>query len=85
VLVLGELLKLVLIERLFRVSRDKLMSIDAFAWGYHKFRRAQNWLESLEAWQLMRRWSLVARYAIRSYALKTKTPQKRQRISWQSR
>jgi len=32
VLVAGELLKLLLIERLFNVSRDKLMAIPAFAW-----------------------------------------------------
>jgi hypothetical protein len=85
VLVLGEILKLVLIERLFRVSRDKLLSIPAFAWCYDKFRRAQDWVESLEAWQLARRWSLVARYAVRGYVLKTRTPQKQRRLSWQSR
>jgi hypothetical protein len=36
VLGVAELLKLVLIERLFGISRDKLMSIPAFAWGYGK-------------------------------------------------
>src|SRR6202165_2229714 len=85
VLVVGEILKLVLIERLFRVSRDKLMSIPAFAWCYDKFRRAQDWVESLEAWQLARRLSLIARHAVRTYVLQMKTSQKQARLSWQSR
>ena len=55
VLGVAELLKLVLIERLFRISRDKLMSIPAFAWGYGKYEQARNWVESLSAWQLARR------------------------------
>ncbi|WP_271606058.1 hypothetical protein [Bradyrhizobium sp. CCBAU 11434] len=37
VLIVGELLKLLLIERLFSASRDKLMSIPAFAWCYDRF------------------------------------------------
>jgi hypothetical protein len=32
-LITGELLKLVLVERLFSLTRDKLMKIPAFAWG----------------------------------------------------
>ena len=84
VFVFGEILKLVLIERLFRVSRDKLMSIPVFAWGYDKFRRAQNWVESLEAWQLTRRWGLIAKHAARSYVLEMKLSRK-QRLSWQER
>jgi hypothetical protein len=35
-LIVGEILKLVLVERLF-VGRDKLMSIPAFAWIYWKY------------------------------------------------
>src|SRR4051812_42357308 len=51
VLGVAELLKLVLVERLFRLSRDKLMSIRAFAWGYGKVEQARDWLESMKAWQ----------------------------------
>jgi hypothetical protein len=83
VLGVAELLKLVLIERLFRISRDKLMSIPAFAWCYGKFQQAKNWIESLDAWQLMRRFSLMARHAVRSYFLEIKMSRKRQRLSWQ--
>jgi hypothetical protein len=67
---IGEILKLVLVERLFTVSRNKLMSIPAFAWAYTKYRVAMDAVTSTEAWQLVRRWNLVAKYLIRSHALK---------------
>lgn len=81
----GEVLKLVVVERLFRVGRDKLMSIRAFAWCYDKFCRARQWIESLPAWQLMRRLSLVARSAIRRWVLEMKTLRKQHRLSWKPR
>src|SRR6201747_152608 len=72
VLVVGEILKLVLVERLFCISRDKLMSIPAFAWCYGKYRLAKDWLQSTEAWQMVRRWSRVARFAIRNHLTELK-------------
>ena len=66
VLVVGEILKLVLIERLFSLNRDKLLSIPAFAWAYGKYRLVMERLESMEAWQMVRRWSRIARFSIRS-------------------
>jgi hypothetical protein len=65
VLVVGEILKLVLVERLFSLNRDKLLSIPAFAWAYAKYRLVMDRLESMEAWQMVRRWSRIARFAIR--------------------
>ena len=65
VLVVGEILKLVLVERLFSLNRDKLLSIPVFAWGYGKYRLVMDRLESMEAWQMVRRWSRIARFAIR--------------------
>ena len=65
VLVVGEILKLVLVERLFSLNRDKLLSIPAFAWAYAKYRSVIEWLESMEAWQMVRRWSRIARFTIR--------------------
>ena len=53
-LIVGELLKLVLVERLFSLTRDKLMKIPAFAWAYIKFREAKTWLKNTEAWQAVR-------------------------------
>jgi hypothetical protein len=70
ILAVGELLKLVLVERLFSISRDKLMSIPAFAWAYGKYRAVKDSITSMDAWQLIRRWNLIAQYAIRSYVLK---------------
>ncbi len=60
-LIVGELLKLVLVERLFSLTRDKLMKIPAFAWTYTKFREAKTWLKNTEAWQTVRAIGKVAR------------------------
>ena len=68
VLAIAEILKLVFIERLFNVSRDKLLSIPAFAWAYGKYSEVKNWLVSFAAWQLVRRWSRIARQAAQRLA-----------------
>ena len=60
-LIVGELLKLVLVERLFSLTRDKLMKIPAFAWAYTKFSEARTWLKNTEAWQAIRAISRAAR------------------------
>ena len=60
-LIVGELLKLVLIERLFSLTRDKLMKIPAFAWVYTKFQQAKVCLQATEAWQSIRTLSRAAR------------------------
>ena len=83
IIVASEILKLVLVERLFRVSRDKLLSIPAFAWTYVKYWQAIDWLESFEAWQATRRWRRLVPYAIRNYVREVKAAQKR--VSFQPR
>ena len=50
----GELVKLVLVERLFSLTRDKLLKIPAFAWAYRNYQTAKAWLEATEAWQIIR-------------------------------
>src|SRR5262245_14478280 len=60
-LVVGELLKLVLVERLFSLTRDKLMTIPAFAFAYGRFQDMKAWLEATEAWRTMRRLSRLVR------------------------
>jgi hypothetical protein len=85
VLVVGEILKLVLVERLFCVSRDKLMSIPAFAWTYGKYCQAKDWLESLEAWQTARRWMRLAQYVVRRYVQRMKASHKLERLPVQLR
>jgi hypothetical protein len=52
--IIGELLKLVLVERLFHLTRDKLMRIPAFAWAYGKYAAAKAWLQETEAWRAIR-------------------------------
>ncbi len=53
-LILAELLKLVLIERLFDLTREKLMRIPAFSWIYAHYLEARAWILRLEALQAIR-------------------------------
>ena len=59
--IIGELLKLVLVERLFHLTRDKLMRIPAFAWTYGKFAEMKAWLQATEAWRAVRAVSRAVR------------------------
>jgi hypothetical protein len=52
--VAGELLKLVLVERLFDLTREQLMRIAAFAWIYGYYARMRSWIVQIEAVQAMR-------------------------------
>jgi hypothetical protein len=85
ILVLGEILKLVLIERLFALCHDRLMSIPAFAWSYRQYRQVRDWVEATDAWQVVRRWSKIVQYRVRVYVLELKASQKPLRISFQRR
>jgi hypothetical protein len=53
VITVGEILKVTLVERLFHMSRDKLMSIRAFAWSYEIISRLLAFLWSQPGWQLV--------------------------------
>lgn len=44
IIVIAEMLKLVVVERMFHVNKDKLLTIPAFAWAYGWFLR---WLDFL--------------------------------------
>jgi hypothetical protein len=52
--IFGELLKLVLVERLFSLTREKLMKIPAFARLYGWYSQAIAWLEATEAWRTLK-------------------------------
>jgi len=52
-LIFGELLKLVLVERLFSLTREKLMRIPAFARLYEWYSQAMAWLKATEAWRTL--------------------------------
>lgn len=62
--IVGELLKLVLVERLFHLTRDKLMRIPAFAWCYEKYAAAKAWLQATEAWRAIRALARAARDSV---------------------
>lgn len=62
--IIGELLKLVLVERLFHLTRDKLMRIPAFAWAYGKFAEVKAWLQATEAWRAIRTLARAAKDSV---------------------
>jgi len=55
VFAIGETLKIIVVERLFHMSRDKLMTIPAFAWCYRRVVAWLDWLTSLPPWQAVLR------------------------------
>jgi hypothetical protein len=68
-LVVGELLKLVIVERLFKLCRRKLLKIPIFAWGYGQWRQGVDWLVSMKSWQAARRWILKVRLIARNFLM----------------
>ena len=72
--VVGELLKLVLVERLFELTKKKLLTIPAFAWAYGHYAWMKAWMLQTEAWKAIRSlgrsmrdhakgwWTLVVRH-----------------------
>jgi len=84
-LTIGEILKLVMVERLFCVSRDKLLSIPAFAWAYGRYCTAKAWLTSLEAWQLALRWGRLTRLTLHRFTSALRNdPERPRRALFQS-
>jgi hypothetical protein len=81
-LAIAEILKLVCVERLFGVCRDKLLSIPAFAWAYGKYSAAKNYLTSLEAWQFALRCSRLARNAVQRLVLEVRRSTARGNARW---
>jgi hypothetical protein len=55
VFTIGEILKVTIVERLFQLGRDKLMTIRAFAWTYNFIQGWLNYLKSLPPWQAVMR------------------------------
>ena len=73
IFVIGEILKLVLVERLFNINRDKLLSIPIFAWAHNHWRRLIDLLQSTEIWRNARRAMAIARLFART-ALRSLMP-----------
>ena len=61
----GEILKLVLVERLFELTKTKLLKIPAFAWAYGHYALAKEWLMQTEAWMAVRAFSRSIRERVR--------------------
>ena len=55
IFITAEVLKLTIVERLFQLNKDKLLSIPVFAWGYRYWRVMMDTVESLEIWKASRR------------------------------
>jgi hypothetical protein len=56
VLVVGEALKILILERIFHITRPKLMSFPWFAWAYGKIQQAFALLMSLAVVRIARVW-----------------------------
>jgi hypothetical protein len=85
VLIIGEILKLVIVERLFKLCRRKLLKIPMFAWGYAHWRQGVDWIVSMRAWQAARRWVLLLKSVLRNLLMQFKRPSKYRRRLAQSR
>jgi hypothetical protein len=70
---IGEILKLVLVERLFAVCRYKLLTIPAFAWAYGKYVQAKEFIASTSAYRSMKYATLSIRRSVRSALLSLRT------------
>jgi len=62
---IGEILKITIVERLFHVGRDKLMSIPAFARAYEYLMSLHSYLHSLPIWQAMLKRARAVKGAVR--------------------
>lgn len=68
VLGIGEALKITIVERLFAMSRDKLLTIGWFAWIYWRVMGWIDWLKAMPAWQAMARRVAAIKAAARRLA-----------------
>jgi hypothetical protein len=50
-IIIAEVFKIMIVERLWHMSRDKLLSIPAFAWVYTRLMAWLRWLQEFPAWQ----------------------------------
>ena len=55
VLVIGEVLKITIVERIFYIGREKLMTIKAFAWIFNFVSGWLTWIKTLPPWQAVKR------------------------------
>jgi hypothetical protein len=61
----GEILKITLVERLFHLTRDRLMEIPAFAVLYRQWMKFHDWVTSSEIWRWCRERIAQAKMLVR--------------------
>jgi hypothetical protein len=77
----GEILKITLVERLFHLTRDRLMQIPAFALLYRQWMRFRDWVTSSEIWRWCHDRITQAKMLFRRAAASTTTTRRRFRIA----
>ena len=55
-IIVGEAIKVLVLERVFRITRPKLMSFRAFAWAYNRVIRLFAYIQSLHMWKSAHMW-----------------------------
>jgi hypothetical protein len=68
-IIVGEIIKLTLFEQLFDMTKPRLMTFRWFAWCYHKWRAAIDYLRSLPLWRAMPSWYRTVRTSVRFHWL----------------
>jgi uncharacterized membrane protein len=82
--IVGEVLKLTCVERLFELNRTKLLSIPAFATMYGYWRRMMDAIESMEIWKAARRLATNAGHIVRARWLQFKRMKASYRLQFRS-
>lgn len=85
VLTIGEILKLVIVERLFKLCRRKLLKIPLFAWGYGHWRQGVDWIVAMRGWQAARRWISLLKLRLHNLRRELKRASNYHRLFAQSR
>jgi hypothetical protein len=55
-LILGEAIKILVLEQIFRATRPKLISFRAFAWAYYRITELLTYLRSFHVWKSIYKW-----------------------------
>lgn len=61
----GEIVKVAILERLFAISKDKLLGIPLFAWCYNWVIAFYDYVRSFGLWRMMLRWVGMIKLAVR--------------------
>ena len=78
--IVGEILKLTFVDRLFKITRPKLLRIPAFAWLYGYWRSIMNSIKASRAWRTASRELAKIKHLLRNFFLRLNIWQKNSRI-----